>query len=117
MLGESSVKMELDGKDVELTATVEAAVIISTAFSGVKEAYDRVLKLDLVAITTVVRAGLMIDGPEAEQLMDKVYKTGLIKIQPRVTEFLLMMLNGGIAPKLDDEGTDEEVDESSEKKN
>ena len=86
----SNVKITLDGKDVELVCTVEAVLIMSRAYGGMMKLYEKVKDLDLEAITVVVRAGTMVDGKEAEDLMAKVYKTGLVNLMADVGDFVLL---------------------------
>lgn len=106
MLNASTVNIVLDGEDRELVCTIEAVIVMSKAYGGMLAIYDRIKALDIEAMTVAIRAGLNVDGPEAVGLMEKVYKTGLMNLQPFVGSFVLLAASGGVRAD-DDEGEDD----------
>lgn len=96
MLNDSTVTIKLGGEDRDLVCTIEAALVMSRAYGGMLELYEKVKALDLEAFTVVIRCGLMVDGKEAENLMETIFKSGLIDLQPKVAEYVLLMASGGV---------------------
>ena len=104
-LDASTVRIVLDGVDRDLVCTVDATMIMSRAYGGMMNLYERIKALDIEAFAVAIRAGLMIDGPEAEKLIETIFKTGLIDLRPGVSEFVLLTASGGIRrDEVDDDG-------------
>lgn len=100
----STVTIKLDGVDTDLVCTVEAMSVMSKAYGGMLPLYERVKSLDFEAMVVAIRSGMMVDGPEAEALPDKVFKTGLFELQTDVAEFVLLAASGGIRKDAENEG-------------
>ena len=106
-LDASTVTIKLDGVDRDLVCTIDSVIVMSRAYGGMMNLYERVKALDLDAFTVIIRAGLMLDGPEAEALMEKVWKTGLTNLMPGVAEFTLLAASGGVRHDDSDEAEGE----------
>lgn len=90
------ITISLAGGQAELVPSLFAATKISQHFSGFQNAMNRVAGGDLEAITAVTRYGLGIrTDAEAAGLDEKVYESGILRLTAPVTEFLLVLANGG----------------------
>lgn len=79
-----------------LTANLFAAKGISRHFGGFQAALNKVATGDLEAFIAVIRYGLGIrNDAEAARIEDKVFRAGILNLTAPLTEFVLMLANGG----------------------
>lgn len=105
--GSGSMEVELDGKTYELVASPKAMKTINRAFGGFGPAFQAIQNMDVEALEVILRAGLKRN--EAEDLEDKIFATGLVKVVKPSVEFLLMVQNGGkSAEEVEREAAEEE---------
>jgi hypothetical protein len=90
------IDIPMDGGSAVLTANLYAATRISRHFGGFQEALNRIGKGDLDAMTVVVRYGMGLKtDAEAKGLDERVFAAGVLRLTSPLTEFLLVLANGG----------------------
>lgn len=102
-IDESTVRIRLGDRDVELVATLEGTILMSRAYGGLKRVVDLVKDLDIEAMAVVIRAGMLVDGEEAKAILDDAFKAGLVNLIAPLVEFVLICANGGVLPSVDPE--------------
>lgn len=101
-LHEGEVEIVVDGETLTLRPTLGAASRISNLFGGYRNAMDRVVAMDLAAVTRIIVAGADVKDEAAKGFDEKVYRTGLLVLTVPVGIFVGILTNGGRAPKTDD---------------
>jgi hypothetical protein len=91
----ATVKLILDGEEVELRPTPHAAIAISRRADGLVPALERVAKYDEDLIAGIIALGLAAD-PDA--IEEKVARTGVAELVEPVTEFIYLLIGGGRVP-------------------
>ena len=81
-----------------LRCTLRAAKTVNKVCGSFSEAFARVQALDFDACTVVVAAGM---GKSTTAVEDDVFRTGLPDLLQPLTEYLILLSNGGRQP--DDE--------------
>lgn len=95
-LTDGEIVIPMDGGTAVLTANLYAATRISRQFGGFQEALNRIGKGDLEAMTAVVRHGLGLKtDAEARGLDERVFASGVLRLTAPLTEYLLVLANGG----------------------
>jgi hypothetical protein len=100
--GAGDVPLELDGEQVVLRPTLDAALQASRIANGLTGAIDQCARYDLDTIIRVVALGLGLSGNGSKDLPDKVYRTGVHIVAGKCIRFLNVLSNGG-KPIVDDE--------------
>jgi len=95
-LDAGQITVTLDGEEVVLKPTIAAAKNISRLLGGFQAAHQALFAQNLDAYVTVVRHGLgMKTEAEAKGLEDRVFRTGLRALVGPLTDFILILANGG----------------------
>lgn len=109
------VTIVLDGEEKTLEPSFGAAKAISSRYGGVTPMIDRVLKMDLDAVATVVALGLGYLPPRQppKDLAEQVYRTGLTDdtggLAQKCILYLQIIAGGGRLPSAEQEdGLDED---------
>lgn len=107
-LGGGNVTIRLDGEEVILKPSLQAAQTISRQAGGLAGAMQAVLKLDLDVVTTVVGLGLGYGGTKKppQDLAEKIWRSGLTDASEGALAsgcilFLRVLANGGQMPNDD----------------
>jgi hypothetical protein len=98
------VDITLGNDTLTLAPTIEAMTKISRTFGGMKPAIDRVLALDIDAFTVIIATGAGLSGNKAAGLGDKVWKHGMDNLVGGLTDYLLILRNGGRPLSSGDDG-------------
>jgi len=108
-LGAGDVSLVLDGETVYLKPSYFAARTISQQTGGIQGAIERVLRVDMDAIVTVVTLGLGYgqQKPAPKDLAEKIWRAGLTDDTGRVVErailYLRVLMGGGRMPADEDD--------------
>jgi hypothetical protein len=95
-LTEGNIDIPLAEGTATLSPTLYAATRVSKHFGGFQAALNRVSAGELDAITAVVRFGLGIKSDaDAIGLDEKVWQAGVLRLTAPITEFVLILANGG----------------------
>lgn len=93
-MADGEVEIELAGKAHTLKPTFRAFKGVNAlgGTDGYIEAQRRVAAMDADAIASVIALGL---GKSVADIEQDVFKTGILKLSAPVSEFLVMLANGG----------------------
>lgn len=92
--GEMSIP--LDNGTAVLIANLLAAKGICRHFGGIQQALNKIAQGDIEAMITVVRLAMNVRaGADAIALEDRVFRTGVLRLTAPLTEYLLVLANGG----------------------
>lgn len=90
-----TVSVVVDGETLTLRPSLNAMLAVSAIAGGIQPTLERVGKLDIEAIATVIAAG---SGRAASRdLMEAVYQTGILNVVAPVIDFIVLLRNGGKA--------------------
>lgn len=96
-LGE--VEITLNGRRECLRCSVRAALTVSLANGGFTGAYEGLARFNFSTYTALIAAGLnKQSAKEIEALQADIYATGLQSLDPPLTRFVSMLMNGGKEP-------------------
>ena len=103
-LGE--VNILLNKEELVLKPTYQAASRISNQFNGFRDARLALVAENFDAVVFILRIGLNLNGPEARELPERVYKNGITAdlLIPMI-EYIGILANGG-RPVLENEEPD-----------
>jgi hypothetical protein len=95
--GAGDVPIVLDGETVKLTPNLRAAQTLSRVGGGLIELGQRVARIDVDAITTIITLGLGYGGenPPPKDLDEKIFRSGLAKLAAPCVRYLNVLGNGG----------------------
>jgi hypothetical protein len=93
---QGEVPIKLNGAQVVLRSSLEAAKAVNFAFGGFSPAFRQIVENDLRAFAIIIAAG--IGGKTPEDVENDVYKTGLASLAKPVAKFLGYLSNGGRDP-------------------
>lgn len=94
MMNTPVVPLSLSPSDtVELRPTLAAMMAVCSVCGGVQPALQKVMAMDISTIAAVIAAG---SGRKmTETLVEAVYQAGIITLIEPVSEYLLLLRNGG----------------------
>lgn len=99
ILSAGEVRFDALGESNVLRCTPRAAKEVNAYFGSFVNAMQRVESMDFEAFVTVVAAGLNKKRGEVEEL---TYDAGIMVLMKPVSNFVVMLANGGRAPAEDD---------------
>lgn len=94
-LGAGDVAITINGVEEVLRPTLKAALSISRSSGGFRKAIQAVNDVDVDAIVSTIAFGLGIEGKAVDELLDRVYASGLASLVVPVSSYLLILANGG----------------------
>lgn len=110
-IDDGQVTLRLGEETYYLTPTIGATKAIGRDLGGLVQAMAKVQALDFDAMHTIVRHGLQPDDKLAKKLQGLLFRGGMARLISPLTEYLLILANGGQRPeppKPDSDGEDEE---------
>lgn len=104
--GEGDVPITIDGEELVLRPTLQAALGISRLHNDIQLTGRQIMNMDLDTIISVVAFGLGVKV--TQKLQEQVWRTGQFDIRLPLMQFMNVINNGGRPPKQveDDEGDD-----------
>lgn len=94
-LGAGNVEIELDGEKAILRPTLRAAQTLSRQNGGISAAIQAVGSYNLDTLIEVITVGLDLKGKDANDLPDKIWRTGMVKLSAPAIRYLSILSNGG----------------------
>ena len=108
-LDDGVVYIKLGDEEIGLTACEDAASRIERVFGGLRPAFDAIPNYNRQQWANIIAAGAGMKPKKANLLPGKIYKAGMSGLLAPLQKYLLMLMQGGTLPDLDDE-----EDESAE---
>lgn len=105
------VTVEIDGEEMTLVPSPGAILVLSEQYDGFGPLIQAIQRLKVSAAADVVIAGLGLEGRAAKEMREKVAMTGVVDLVGKLTEFVMVLANGG-RPLTDDEDSKKESDPS-----
>lgn len=94
------VELELDGKQYELRPTLAALRKIARKYSipgdtsrGLRPAIESCSSLDPDQMAEIIAIAADIEQGKAKKLPDAIFNAGIVNVLPKVTEYLLLLLD------------------------
>ena len=101
------VTITLGDTPYDLRPTLGAATAISRQFGGYTTAIQRVQAMDIDAMAAVIRFGIKANDAMQKQLPELVFQAKPLKLIAPLIQYLMILANGGTAPKSDADEADE----------
>lgn len=86
----------LDGDSVDLLCTPNAVFKLSRAYSGITPLFQKIQSMEIEAYIAIIRAGANLSDKESGELVNKVFKTGMMNLMTPLVEYLTMLCAGGV---------------------
>ncbi|MFX4223533.1 MAG: hypothetical protein ACMVO3_22675 [Thalassobaculum sp.] len=119
-IDEGEVALQLLNRDghletVYLKPTIGATRKISRHFGDIQSAFQKVLARNFDAICFIVFEGLQVsdDKKAAGRIEERIFRTGIVDVSPKVIEYIGVLQNGGRPLKADDQEDEEEGQEGA----
>lgn len=109
ILSAGEVRFEALGESNVLRCTPRAAKEVNAYFGSFTNAMQRIEAMDFEAFVVVVAAGLKKKRADVEEL---TYDAGIMKLMKPISNFVVMLANGGRAPTEDDGSKEPKTGES-----
>lgn len=91
------ITITLDGREVQLVPTANAAIKLSEKYGGMLPLVDAINMGSIDAATDVIFRALDKKDGERDGLRALVYDAGLAYLTPHLVRFVLALMNGGKA--------------------
>lgn len=89
---DGEVKITLDGRPETLRCSLRSGKIVSAMSGGFQGALGRLANMDFEAYAAIVAAGL---NKRPAEIEEAVYATGLPELTEPLSQFVLLLANGG----------------------
>lgn len=97
------VSIDLGGRDRSLSPTLGAAMELNKRYGGLMNLLAALERYDLAAAIDVVLCGLNLPEAQRQRATEDVYQTGLVSLTPALIRYVIVLANGGRAPKAAEE--------------
>lgn len=99
------VEVSISGKTYELKPTLAAYQKIDTRMGGLRQAIESCSNMSIDGLVFIIAAAAGIGQRDTGDLAQAVFEEGTMNVLPKVTEYLLMLLNptGKEAKPVDDD--------------
>lgn len=87
------VDIELDGETVMLKPTLKAFQKIENRFGGLRPAIQELSSMNLETVAFVISAASNVGQKDMDDLREKVFSAGVVNLMPKVTEYLVLLMN------------------------
>jgi len=101
------VELQLD-ELVTLKPTLRAFEKISNRFGGLRNAIQALSNMDIDSLAFIIASATNAGQKGMEPLKEQIFNVGVLKVMPKVTEYLVLLMNPT--------GKDEEAEEADEGK-
>jgi hypothetical protein len=105
-----TVQVTISGKDYTLKPTLSAYQKIDSRMGGLRQAIESCSNMSIDGLVFIIAAAAGVGQKDTGDLAQAVFEEGTMNVLPKVTEYLLLLLNptGKEAPdKVDDESPGE----------
>jgi len=86
------VEVQLD-EAVTLKPTLRAFEKISNRFGGLRNAIQALSNMDIDSVAFIIAAAAGIGQRDMESLKERIFEAGVVKVMPKVTEYLVLLMN------------------------
>lgn len=93
--GVGNVAIDLDGENLFLVPSLDAALFLSRQQGGLMGVLNRCENLEMDVITMVIAQGLGKSGLGPKELPGKIYRSGIVVCSTRAMEYLGVLMNAG----------------------
>lgn len=100
------LKFQLDEDIVVLKATPHALRTILSKHGGMRNAIQKVYMMEVDIMEDIIEAGLAPIEIQKDTLRENVFKSGIINLIDPLTEYLMLLANGGKQPEEPKKGDD-----------
>lgn len=105
------VTVEIDGEELTLIPSPDAIISLSAKYDGIAPLINALGRLSLQAAVDTVVAGMGWEGRAARDAQSMVARSSIVEIAPKLTEFAMILANGG-RPLREDDAEKEKADPS-----
>lgn len=88
-----SVEIEANGKKYELKPTLKAYEQIESRMGGLRQAIEGAGSMSITMLASVVIAGTGKGQKDIEKVKEDIFAEGALNVLPKVTEYLMLLLN------------------------
>lgn len=100
------IDVEINGKKYTMKPTLAAYEKIETRMGGLRQALESCSNMSIDSIAFIIGAGCGIGSKEIGDLKENIFQEGALNVLPKVTEYLMKLLNP--SGKEVDDGVQEE---------
>ena len=87
------IDVEINGKKYTMKPTLAAYEKIETRLGGLRQAIESCSNMSLDSLAYIVAAGSGMGNKEIPELKNNIFQEGTLNVLPKVTEFLMKLLN------------------------
>lgn len=103
------VDIELGGEAVTLKPTLRAYEKIEQKYDGLRPAIQALSSMSLDAVSFVIGAATSTGQKDFTALQEKIFEAGVVTLMPKVTQYLVLLMN----PTGKEAGDDSETSEGN----
>ena len=105
---DGEISFQLDEDVITLKATPHALRVVLTKHGGMRRAIEKVFMMEADIMEDIIEAGLAPQKINRQILSENVFKAGIINLIAPLTEYLMLLANGGKKPEEKKEGGEPE---------
>jgi len=105
---EGTTSFQLDEDFITLKATPHALRVVLTKHGGMRRAIEKVYMMEADIMEDIIEAGLAPEKIDRTILAENVFKSGIINLIEPLSEYLMLLANGGKKPEPKKGGTEDE---------
>lgn len=88
-----TIELEVGDKKYILKPTLAAYEKIEAQMGGVRQAMENCANMSIGSLTTIIGAASGIGSKEQKELKQAIFDEGTLNVLPKVTEYLMKLLN------------------------
>ena len=97
-----TVKILLDGEDIELIPTRGALESLSNKYGNMNNVTEQLVSNNFSVMSDLIYYGVdQNKRPDLNKTKDAVYKEGVINLLEPLSDYLMLLMNGGKKPSLE----------------
>lgn len=108
---EGTQVLRLEEDVITLKATPHALRVILTKHGGMRNAIQKVYMMEADIMEDIIEAGVAPTPVDRKTLSENVFKSGIINLIEPLTEYLVLLANGGKKPEVDNKKDNEKEGE------
>ena len=87
------IDVEINGKKYTMKPTLAAYEKIETRMGGLRQAIESCSNMSIDSIAFIVASGSGTGSKEMNELKENIFQEGALNVLPKVTEYLMKLLN------------------------
>ena len=100
------VPVTIGDEEMTMKPTLKAYNSIDARFGGLRSALESCATMNISGLSFIVAAGCGIGQREAKDLPEKIFSAGAINLLPKVTEYLMLLMNPTGKDAVDDDDSE-----------